>query len=239
MQIVILHKILKIIFKRDIMLLELKNIVKSYKLGNEDFLVLNWVNLEVSKWDFLAIMWPSWSWKSTLMNIIWMLDFPTKWEYFMNGTRVDKLSDGRQSLIRRREIWFVFQNYSLVPRLSVLEQVKLPLIYQWLSWRLATEKARNALEQVWLREKIRSKPNELSWGQKQRVAIARAIVISPSIILADEPTWALDTKTWDEIMKIFSELNDEWKTIIIITHEQEIAKQTKKIIHIRDGKIID
>lgn len=221
------------------MLLELRNIVKSYKLWDEDFLVLDWVNLEVNKWDFLSIMWPSWSWKSTLMNIIWMLDFPTKWEYFMNWVKVDKLSDRKQSLIRRQEIWFVFQNYSLVPRLSVIEQVKLPLIYQWLSWKQATEKAKIALEKVWLKEKIKSMPNELSGGQKQRVAIARAISISPSIILADEPTWALDTKTGNEIMKIFTELNDEWKTIIIITHEPEIANQTKKIIHIRDGRIDD
>jgi putative ABC transport system ATP-binding protein len=238
--ILILAKILKIIltFKVNIMLLELKNIVKSYKLGNENFLVLDWVNLEVDKWDFLSIMWPSWSWKSTLMNIIWMLDFPTKWEYFINWARVDKLSDSKQSLIRRKEIWFVFQNYSLIPRLSILEQVKLPLVYQWLSWKVATEKAKDALEKVWLWWKIKNMPNELSGWQKQRVAIARAIVISPSIILADEPTWALDTKTWEEIMKIFTELNNEWKTIIVITHEPEIAEHTKKIIHIRDGKIL-
>lgn len=219
------------------MLLELKNITKSYKLWTEDFVVLDDVNLEIDNWDFVAIMWPSGSGKSTLMNIIWMLDVPTKWEYFMEWKRVDKLSDSKQSLIRRKNIWFVFQNYSLIPRTSVIEQVKLPLIYQWVSQKEATEKAKIALEKVWLATKIKSMPNELSWWQKQRVAIARAIVISPSIILADEPTWALDTKTWSDIMEIFAELNKDWKTILVITHEPEIAEHCKKIIHIRDWKI--
>lgn len=220
------------------MLLELKNILKSYKLWTEDFIVLNNVNLEVEEWEFLAIMWPSWSWKSTLMNIIWMLDAPTKWEYFMQWKRVDNLSDWKQSLLRREKIWFVFQNYSLIPRLSVIEQVKLPLIYQWVWQKEANERAKEALEKVWLSDKLKSMPNELSWGQKQRVAIARAIVISPNIILADEPTGALDTKTGSDIMKIFADLNREWKTILVITHEPEIAEKTKRIISIRDWKII-
>lgn len=220
------------------MLLELKNILKSYKLWTEDFIVLNNVNLEVEEWEFLAIMWPSWSWKSTLMNIIWMLDAPTKWEYFMQWKRVDNLSDWKQSLLRREKIWFVFQNYSLIPRLSVIEQVKLPLIYQWVWQKEANERAKEALEKVWLSDKLKSMPNELSWGQKQRVAIARAIVISPNIILADEPTGALDTKTGSDIMKIFADLNKEWKTILVITHEPEIAEKTKRIISIRDWKII-
>lgn len=219
------------------MLLELKNITKSYKLWTDEFIVLNNVNLDVEEWEFLAIMWPSWSWKSTLMNIIWMLDTPNKWEYLIEWKRVDKLSDSKQSLIRREKIGFVFQNYSLIPRLSVIEQVELPLIYQWVNQKEARERSQLALEKVWLGSKINSMPNELSWWQKQRVAIARAIVISPSIILADEPTWALDTKTGDDIMNIFTELNNEGKTILVITHEYDIAKKAKKIISIRDWKI--
>lgn len=221
------------------MLLSLKNIKKSYKLWEDDFLVLDNVALDVEKWDFLAIMGPSGSGKSTLMNIIGMLDIPSSWEYFMEWKRIDSLSDGKQSLIRREKIGFVFQNYSLIPRLSVLEQVKLPLMYQWINGEEASKKAKEALDKVWLWEKLKSMPNELSWWQKQRVAIARAIVISPSIILADEPTWALDMKTWADIMRIFWELNKDWKTIIIITHEQEIAEFAKRVINIRDWKIIE
>jgi len=221
------------------MLLELKNITKSYTLWEEVFHVLSGVNLDIEEWEFVAIMWPSGSGKSTLMNIIWMLDTPTSWEFFMNGKRVDNLSDSKQSRVRRESIGFIFQNYSLIPRLSVIEQVKLPLIYQWVSQKEATNMAIEALWKVWLTGKEKSMPNELSWGQKQRVAIARAIVISPKIMLADEPTWALDTKTSEEIMKIFHSLHQEGKTILIITHEPEIAQQTKRIISIRDGNIVD
>jgi putative ABC transport system ATP-binding protein len=220
------------------MLIELKNIVKSYKLWNEIYKVLDWVNLWVEVWEFLAIMWPSGSWKSTLMNIIGMLDTPTSWEYHIDWLRVDNISDSKKSKIRREKIWFVFQNYSLIPRLSVLEQVKLPLVYQWYSWKIATQMSKDALEKVWLSTKIKSMPNELSWWQKQRVAIARALVISPKIMLADEPTWALDTKTSQDIMKLFKELNKEGKTIILITHEPEIAQEASRIIHIRDWNII-
>jgi putative ABC transport system ATP-binding protein len=220
------------------MLIELKNIIKSYKLGNEIYKVLDWVDLWVEAWEFLAIMGPSGSGKSTLMNIIGMLDNPTTWEYYIDSIRVDNISDSKKSKIRREKIWFVFQNYSLIPRLSVLEQVKLPLIYQWYSQKKATQMSKEALEKVWLWEKIKSMPNELSWWQKQRVAIARALVISPKIMLADEPTWALDTKTSQDIMNLFKELNKEWKTIILITHEPEIAQEASRIIHIRDWNII-
>ena len=221
------------------MLLELKNITKSYTLWEEVFHVLSGVNLDIEEWEFVAIMWPSGSGKSTLMNIIWMLDTPTSWEFYINGKRVDTLSDSKQSRVRRESIGFIFQNYSLIPRLSVIEQVKLPLIYQWVSQKEATLLAQQSLEKVWLAGKEKSMPNELSWGQKQRVAIARAIVISPKIMLADEPTGALDTKTSEEIMKIFHSLHQEGKTILIITHEPEIAQQTKRIISIRDGNIVD
>lgn len=221
------------------MLIELKNIIKSYKLWTEIYKVLDWVNLSIDEWDFVAIMWPSWSWKSTLMNIIWMLDSQTSGEYFIEWVEVWKIKDSKKSKIRREKIWFVFQNYSLIPRISVLEQVKLPLIYQWFSAKEAKILAVEALKKVWLSWKEKSMPNELSGWQKQRVAIARAVVISPKIILADEPTWALDTKTSDDVMEIFKQLNNDGKTIILITHEQDIANKAKKIIHIRDWNIIN
>lgn len=218
--------------------MKLQNIKKSYFLWEEEYIVLNGVNLEVQEWEFLSIMGPSGSGKSTLMNIIGMLDTPTSGEYFIEDQRVDNVSDAKQSRIRRESIGFIFQNYSLIPRLSVLEQVKLPLIYQGFSQKEAKQMSLEALEKVWLKWKEKSMPNELSGWQKQRVAIARAIVISPKIMLADEPTWALDTKTSNDIMQIFQSLNAEGKTIIIITHESDIAAQTKRIINIRDGNIV-
>ena len=218
--------------------MKLQNIKKSYFLWEEEYIVLNGVNLEVQEWEFLSIMGPSGSGKSTLMNIIGMLDTPTSGEYFIEDQRVDNVSDAKQSRIRRESIGFIFQNYSLIPRLSVLEQVKLPLIYQGFSQKVAKQMSLEALEKVWLKWKEKSMPNELSGWQKQRVAIARAIVISPKIMLADEPTWALDTKTSNDIMQIFQSLNAEGKTIIIITHESDIAAQTKRIINIRDGNIV-
>jgi len=220
-------------------MLKLKNIKKSYNIWKQSFQVLNWINLNVEKWDYLAIMWPSWSWKSTLMNIIWLLDNNDFWEYYIENKRVDNLKEWKKWKIRRENIWFIFQNYSLIPRINVLEQVKLPLIYQWFSNSEATKKAIKSLEKVWLKWKEKNLVNEISGWQKQRVAIARALVISPKIMLADEPTWALDTKTSKEIMDLFQELNNDWKTIIIVTHEHEIAKRTKKTIIVRDWNIIN
>lgn len=219
-------------------MLDLKDITKSYSLGKEVFTVLNKVSLHVSEGDYLSIMWPSGSGKSTLMNIIWMLDNSDSWEYFVDGVRVDNLKEWKRGWIRREKIGFVFQNYSLIPRMSVIEQVKLPLIYQWVAPHKATQRAMEALEKVGLEWKEDSMPNEISWGQKQRVSIARALVISPKLMLADEPTGALDTKTSWEIMDLFEKLNNEWKTIIVITHEREIADRTKNTIVIRDGNII-
>jgi len=219
-------------------MLKLNNITKWYMIWNERFQVLNWVNLDVQQWDYLSIMWPSGSWKSTLMNIIWLLDNNEEWEYYIDNKRIDDKNEKEKSKIRRTNIWFIFQNYSLIPRMNVLEQVKLPLIYQWV-WIFESEKrATDALEKVWLKWKETNMPNEISWWQKQRVAIARALVISPKIMLADEPTGALDTKTSNEIMDLFEELNKEWKTIIIITHEKEIADRTKRTIIVRDWNII-
>lgn len=219
-------------------MLKLREIKKSYMIWKTEFQVLKWVDLDVSSWDYLSIMWPSWSWKSTLMNIIGLLDDADSWEYYINSERIDDKKESKKWLIRRENIWFVFQNYSLIPRMNVLSQVMLPLIYQWISSKEAEKRAFESLEKVWLKWKEFNMPNEISWWQKQRVAIARAIVIKPTIMLADEPTWALDTKTSEEIMDLFEELNKEWKTIIVITHEKEIADRTKKTIIVRDWNII-
>ncbi len=219
-------------------MLSLKNITKSYKAWDNVFTVLNWIDLEIQEWEYVAIMWPSGSWKSTLMNIIWMLDNSDSWEYYIDWQRVDNMRETKRSLIRRENIWFVFQNYSLIPRLNVLEQVKLPLLYQWVWNHEANQRAISAIKRVWLEWKERNMPNELSGWQKQRVAIARALVIKPKIILADEPTWALDSKTSQEVMNLFDELNAEGKTIIVITHEKEIADRTKRLILVRDWKVI-
>lgn len=219
-------------------MLDLKNIVKSYRAWENIFTVLNWINLQIQEWEYVSIMWPSGSWKSTLMNIIWMLDNSDSWEYYIDWKRVDNLNERKRWNIRRENIWFVFQNYSLIPRLNVLEQVKLPLLYQGFSSSEAAKRAIVSLKRVGLEGKEKSMPNELSWWQKQRVAIARALVIRPKIILADEPTWALDTKTSSEVMNLFDELNNEWKTIIVITHEKEIADRTKRTILVRDWQVV-
>ena len=219
-------------------MLSLKNITKSYKAWDNVFTVLNWIDLEIQEWEYVAIMWPSGSWKSTLMNIIWMLDNSDSWEYYIDWQRVDNMRETKRSLIRRENIWFVFQNYSLIPRLNVLEQVKLPLLYQWVWNHEANQRAMTSIKRVWLEWKEKNMPNELSGWQKQRVAIARALVIKPKIILADEPTWALDSKTSQEVMNLFDELNAEGKTIIVITHEKEIADRTKRMILVRDWKVI-
>lgn len=216
-------------------MIELKNIIKTYKIWkDQSFDALKWVSLDISEGDFISIMWPSWSWKSTLMNIIWMLDDATDWEYLLKWKKISDLSDWEQTKLRWENIWFVFQNYSLIPRMKVLKQVMVPMIYAWINRKIARPRAINALEKVWLADKLASKPDELSWGQKQRVAIARAIVMEPALILADEPTWALDTKTWEEVMWIFAQLNKEWKTIVVITHEGDIAKLAKRIVSVKD-----
>ncbi|RAL57743.1 macrolide ABC transporter ATP-binding protein [Candidatus Gracilibacteria bacterium GN02-872] len=219
-------------------MLSLKNITKSYKAGDNVFTVLNGIDLEIQEGEYVAIMGPSGSGKSTLMNIIGMLDNSDSGEYCIDGQRVDNMRETKRSLIRRENIGFVFQNYSLIPRLNVLEQVKLPLLYQGVGNHEANQRAISAIKRVGLEGKERNMPNELSGGQKQRVAIARALVIKPKIILADEPTGALDSKTSQEVMNLFDELNAEGKTIIVITHEKEIADRTKRLILVRDGKVI-
>ena len=163
-------------------MIELKNIKKSYYIASQEYCVLNNINLNISQWEYVSIMWPSGSWKSTLMNIIWLLDSADTWEYILENLRLDDKKESIRGEIRREKIWFIFQNYSLIPRMNVLEQVKLPLIYQWISNKIATQRANQALKQVWLDGKQQNMPNEISGWQKQRVAIARALVISPKII---------------------------------------------------------
>ena len=221
-------------------MLQLKGIKKSYKLGKTWTIdILKWIDLDIQDGEFVAIIWPSWSWKSTLMNIIGMLDLPTSWEYYLSWVRVDNLKDSKMTTLRAKKIGFIFQNYSLLARMSALEQVMLPLEYQWMSTSKAKEVAKSYLQKVGLWDKLKNKPNELSGWQSQRVAIARALVVNPDIILADEPTWALDSKTWEDILNLFKEINLEWKTIILITHDPEIAKKTSRIIKIKDWLLED
>lgn len=219
-------------------MIKLRDIKKEYKMWDNVVKVLKGVNLDILSWDFVSIMWPSWSWKSTLMNIIWMLDTPSSWTYEFDWTKIDWLWEDELSKIRWKSIWFIFQSYNLIPRMSVLKQVMLPLSYAWISKSKREEIALQALKKVWLFDKKDNKPNELSWWQQQRVSIARAIALNPPMILADEPTWALDSKTWDEIMSLLKELNNEGKTIVLITHEKEIDAYAKKHIFIKDWLIV-
>ncbi|GAA0053955.1 UNVERIFIED_CONTAM: ABC transporter ATP-binding protein [Streptococcus canis] len=218
-------------------LMQLKNIVKSYKNGDQDLKVLKGIDLTVYEGEFLAIMGPSGSGKSTLMNIIGLLDRPTSGDYTLNGTEVEVLNDRKLAKVRNEEIGFVFQQFFLLAKLTALQNVELPLIYAGVSVSKRRERAKKFLEKVELGMRMKHLPSELSGGQKQRVAIARALVNNPSIILADEPTGALDTKTGQQIMELLTELNKEGKTIIMVTHEPEIADFATRKIVIRDGEI--
>lgn len=218
--------------------IKMTGIKKIYHVGDEDLEVLKWVDFELHKWEFASIMWESGSGKSTLMNIIWMLDNPSGGNYFFDGIDISKATDDEQALLRRRNIGFIFQWYNLLPKTPAIKQVMLPLVYQWVPAKIRKEKAIEALIKVGLGDKIYSLPNEMSGWQQQRVAIARAIVTDPLLILGDEPTWALDSKTWNDVMEIISKLNEEWKTILIITHSAEVDKFAKKHIFIKDGLII-
>ncbi|HBB27285.1 TPA: macrolide ABC transporter ATP-binding protein [Candidatus Gracilibacteria bacterium] len=219
-------------------LIQMHSITKSYQLGKEDLMVVKGIDIEINKGEFVSIMGQSGSGKSTLMNIIGMLDNPTTGEYYFNGRDVAHLTDDDQALIRRENIGFIFQSYNLLPRTSALNQVIMPLIYQGVGKKERTERALEALKKVGLSDKTNSLPNELSGGQQQRVSIARALVTNPSIILADEPTGALDSVTGVEIMELLTELNKEGKTIIVITHEHEVDAFAKRHILIKDGNIV-
>ena len=220
-------------------MLELKNIIREYTVWDETVRVLKWINLIIEDGEFVAIMWPSGSGKSTLMNTIGLLDRPNSGSYILDGFDTSKLTENNEAAFRGKKIGFIFQWYNLIPRLSALEQVMLPLEYQWKSNAYCESEAKKALEKVWLGHKLSSKPNELSGGQQQRIAIARAIAWSPSVLLADEPTGALDSKTGKEVLDIFKSLNEEWKTIILITHDPTVGAQAKRIVKILDGNLIE
>jgi len=218
-------------------IIHLEGIRKSYFMGKQVLEVLKGVSLDILKNEYVALMGPSGSGKSTLMNIIGCLDTPTAGKYILNGKDVSEMEDNALAEIRNKEIGFVFQQFNLLPRLTALENVALPLIYAGLSKRQRTEKARHVLELVNLSDRSHHKPNELSGGQSQRVAIARALVNDPAIILADEPTGNLDTKTSYEIMDIFEKINSAGNTVVLVTHEEDIAHRAKRVIRLRDGLV--
>ena len=216
-------------------IITLDNIIKNYFVGTEVIRALRSVSLSISKNEYVAIMGPSGSGKSTLMNIIGCLDTITKGQYILNGTDVSKLHDNDLAEIRNKEIGFIFQTFNLLPRYTALENVELPLIYAGKNKKERHDRAMEVLEQVGLGDRVTHKPNELSGGQRQRVAIARALVNHPSIILADEPTGNLDTKTSYDIMKLLEEIHRNGNTIILVTHEEDIAKCSRRIVRLRDG----
>ena len=218
-------------------LIQLSNVVKSYSNGDQELNVLKGIDLTVYEGEFVAIMGPSGSGKSTLMNIIGLLDKPTSGDYSFNGIQVEELKEKQLAKVRNQEIGFVFQQFFLLSKLSALQNVELPLVYAGVNSSKRRQLAKQFLEKVELSERMKHLPSELSGGQKQRVAIARALVNNPSIILADEPTGALDTKTSDQIMQLLTELNREGKTIVMVTHEPEIADFATRKIVIRDGEI--
>jgi putative ABC transport system ATP-binding protein len=210
---------------------------RTYVMGAEEIHALRGVSFRVERGEYVAIMGPSGSGKSTLMNLVGCLDTPSKGTYILRGKVVSQMNDDELAAIRNREIGFVFQTFNLLPRASALHNVELPLVYAGVPKVQRLEQARRALELVDLGERVNHKPNELSGGQRQRVAIARALVMQPSILLADEPTGNLDSATGDEIMRLFEKLHVEGNTIILVTHEREIADHAHRTIHIRDGKI--
>ncbi|MDP4143630.1 MAG: ABC transporter ATP-binding protein [Bacillota bacterium] len=217
-------------------IIKMNNIEKVYKMGSSTFKALNTVNLSISKGEYVAIVGPSGAGKSTLMNIIGCLDKPTSGEYILDGLNTN-CSDNKLAEIRNKKIGFIFQTYNLLPKLNILENVELPLLYLGQTGSKTKEKAKQAIEKVGLSSHIKHKPSELSGGQMQRVAIARALVTDPQIILADEPTGALDSKTGQEVLKMLTELNKEGNTIVMITHDKEIAANAKRMITVRDGSI--
>ncbi|MEP7080579.1 MAG: ABC transporter ATP-binding protein [Ginsengibacter sp.] len=218
-------------------ILHLKDIQKSYYLGRQELKVLKGITLDIFKNEYVALMGPSGSGKSTLMNILGCLDSPTGGKYILNGEDVSKMTDDDLAEVRNKEIGFVFQQFNLLPRLTAAENVALPLIYKGTAKKLRVELSLEMLDRVGLADRSHHKPNELSGGQNQRVAIARALVNNPSIILADEPTGNLDSKTSVEIMNIFDKIQTEGNTVILVTHEEDIANFAHRIIRLRDGVI--
>jgi len=214
-----------------------RNLEREYQMGSETVRALRGVDLTIKRNEFVAIMGPSGSGKSTLMNLIGCLDTPSAGEYWLNGYRVSELGDDQLARIRNKEIGFVFQTFNLLPRATALQNVELPMVYAGVSSKERKAAATQALTRVGLAERMSHRPNELSGGQRQRVAIARALVNNPSIILADEPTGNLDSKTSEEILKLFEQLYHEGQTIVLVTHELDIAAHARRQVHLRDGKV--
>jgi len=218
-------------------LIRLDDVWKTYSMGAEEIHALRGVNLSIDRNEYLAIMGPSGSGKSTLMNLIGCLDTPTRGSYFLGGRKVSDLGDDELARIRNREIGFVFQTFHLLPRATALRNVELPLVYSGISAAERRERARQALKEVELADRAQHRPNELSGGQRQRVAVARALVTRPSLLLADEPTGNLDSATSAEIMDLFDRLHREGNTVVLVTHERDIASRARRIVPIHDGRI--
>jgi putative ABC transport system ATP-binding protein len=218
-------------------IIRIHDLAREYRMGEERILALRGVSLEIHRNEYVAIMGPSGSGKSTMMNILGCLDTPSGGEYWLNGQEVSQLSDDALARVRNREIGFVFQTFNLLPRATALHNVELPLVYAGLRARERRARAEAALDQVGLGQRMHHRPNELSGGQRQRVAIARALVNRPSILLADEPTGNLDSVTSEEIMQVFGELHADGQTIIMVTHESDIAAHAARVVVLRDGQV--
>ena len=223
--------------KKDGIVIRTYDLWKTYVMGDQEIHAVSGVDIEIKRGEYVAIMGPSGSGKSTLMNLIGCLDTPTKGQYYINGRLVSEMNDDELARIRNKEIGFVFQTFNLLPRATSLHNVELPLIYSGMPAEARLAKAKKAIEAVDLTARMYHKPNELSGGQRQRVAVARALVNNPSILLADEPTGNLDTATGNEIMALFERLHQQNNTIVLVTHEHDIAMHAHRIIHIRDGKV--